>query len=158
MSVGRYARHVKAPEITKEHFEPCTQGTEAYGTGAHHGYRVDATSDYALIEVLVPFDFIPYVDEVAIVCIPYASLAVMTVGIMLDYAAKGEPYFQHWYPRAMHSFGAVLNQMAEIDISKIMPALRAGDYLGIEVWREVAHNMNALVLGARFRYKARAHL
>jgi hypothetical protein len=134
---------------TKEFFIPATGGT-AVGTSSHYtGYLLNGLNEYAEIDFMAPHDFVSIVEAV-IVTIPQATQAAANWNTSSVYAANGENYATH-SGAATDTYNVTLNVMFEVDISGLLAALSASDYVGINITEKTAGH-NVLVLGIRFKY------
>jgi len=110
------------------------------------------TSDYAQANFRVPHDFTSITSAV-IVVIPIATMAGCDIDIFSDYGAVTEAYTTHSESDTFLTYNLTANTITEIDISPILSALAADDYVGIKILNNVplaAQGLN--VLGIYFRY------
>jgi len=144
-------RHVQRP-ATKEVFYSPTTGTSVAESGTHVGYALDVAARECYIEVHVPHDF-KKLEGITVVFVAGATSALMTVTITVNYARQGQYYAHHVGGARNYSFPTTLNFIGEVDFTDIMNQgpLNRRDYIGIRV--VAVANTNALVLGARMKYK-----
>lgn len=136
---------------TKEFFVPAT-----YGDGTHQAF-VDypvwycgAVDKFAAVAFYVPADF-NSITEAVFVGVPANTQAAANYDIYSDYAAAGELYNAHSESDLASTYNVTINIMTEIDISGILSALAAGDYVGVRLMvKAVDHYF--LALGVRFKY------
>jgi len=134
---------------TPERFYAATGGNDPDVVGNHPGYLVDSLADSALTEVYVPRVF-QQLLEIVIVIIAKATLTPMSMTAGVNYGAEGEAYNVHTNVGAP-SLNVTNNVIHEIDISGLVAALAADDYLGV-ILTHMGENVNCLVLGVRLRY------
>lgn len=155
MSVGRYARHTGQP-ATKEVFHSCSMGSDAQALGGHHGYLVDAQGEYAYVEIHTPHDF-HKLESIVVVLIARATLTPMNMRVMTNYGRAGDWYY--YYGGAAETedyrFNVELNRIYELPIHRVVDQgpIIAGHYIGIQVSRQAGQNANAIILGAKLKYK-----
>lgn len=141
------------PPLTKELWVPTTIGLATATQskkGDHGGYIVDADNKEAITELHVPHDFTA-IDEAVLVVIPLATLTPMAFSILTDVAAAGESY--HIHSGAVdRDINTTSDRMLEIDIASALALIKAGDYVGVRLFRDLGYNTDAVVLGVRFKY------
>jgi hypothetical protein len=143
---------------TKSKFFDCVAcaGNGMGGLGGFYGCDVDGNGEYAYIQVHTPHDFEKLV-ALMLAVIPTATVANMTMRVVTNYCRPGEPYTQHNKLIDDKSFTAVQNILTEIDITDLVDLpngrLDKKDYLGIQVSRQAGDTMDAIVIGAKLRYR-----
>lgn len=144
-------RHTKH-RPTKEVFYPVIGGTEPYYLGAWKGYILNNDNQYAYTTCYIPKDF-DKLQEIKLVVLALSTLTPMNMRIVTDYAKAEEAYFQH---NELEDFNlnTVLNRIQELNIEAVVDIrpLELGDYLGVQVSRQVGNNTNLIVLGVRIKY------
>ncbi|GAI84027.1 unnamed protein product [marine sediment metagenome] len=109
-----------------------------------------ALNNAAWISFHVPHDFTAIVEAVIIV-IPDRTTADADWDIYSDYGASGEAYNTHSEQDVATLYNVTANQLFEVDISGILSALAADDYVGIQL--KLADALDAVnVVGVRFKY------
>ena len=140
---------------TKEKFydSPWCSGGAECGLGGFHGCDVDDDDERAYINCCLPEDY-HAMQEIELVFIALATLTPMTVTIVTNYCQNGEAYSTHNEPGVDKSINTTLNQLTELDITDCVDIapLVAGDYIGVQVWRETGKNTDALIMGVRIKY------
>tara|TARA_Y100000310_G_scaffold84594_1_gene81490 strand:- start:5135 stop:5569 length:435 start_codon:yes stop_codon:yes gene_type:complete len=134
----------------KELFIPVTAGDV---WGAFYSYPIMNcynAGHLARMTFQVPTDFTSIVAAELIV-IPAETEAANNWDIYSDYAGTGESAITHSENDTATTYNSVDNQIFAIDLSGILSALAANDFVGIKfVMQDNAHD--AKVLGVRFRY------
>ncbi len=111
-----------------------------------------ALNDYGLMSFKVPHDFVA-ITSAEIIVIPQATEANADWDISSDYGAVGEAYNTHSEADAASTYNVVSNQLFAVDVSGILTALAADDYVGIKLLQandDIANDV--YILGLRFRY------
>ena len=145
------AHHTQAV-VTKDFFVPVT--TTRNGEMTYRGkVAVCILTDinqWAFTCFHMPHDFTAIVEAVLVV-IPVSTQAAAEWSIATQYGSGGESYSAHLESDNTTTYNVSLGNYFEIDISGILTALAADDYVGIEViLRNAAHDVN--VVGVRFKY------
>ncbi len=142
-------------DIGKEIFVPVGAGGN---TGAA---RVAVQGDFPAIQCnqagervylafQVPRDFTTLIAA-EIIVIPTATKANANWDIDSDYGAEGEAYNNHSEADAASTYNVTNNQIFAVDISGILSAIVANDYVGIK-FTQVDAGDNVDVVGIRLRY------
>ena len=151
---NRDANHTKQLP-TKEIFAPAF-GTDAMFVtyGAWSGILVDTDVDAAYIKFLIPHDF-EEVVSLEVVMLPYAVLESMSFYVSANWAFPGTGDQTNQENNWHAAENTVFHQLTEVDIRNCVDTypLQANQYLGIMISRQVGNNTNALILGAKLRYK-----
>ena len=137
---------------TKEFFVPATHGDPTATEGRRGDFPtvfLSTNGDDALTAFFVPNDFTSITDAVAVV-IPGANAGTANWDISSDYGAVGESFSANNESDTATTYNVTQNILFEIDISGILSALAAGDYVGIRVTKSGVPNFD--VLGVRFKY------
>lgn len=136
--------------VTKEFFVPVTFGTDIGYYGNFSVAYCNAVGENAYIAFHTPHDFTAIVEAVIIV-IPRATKAAADWEIRNHYAANGEGYSTNSEVDGETTYNVSAYELFEVDISGILSALAAGDYVGIRLTQsEAGHDVN--VIGVRFKY------
>jgi len=88
--------------------------------------------------------------KAALVFIPGSTNGSADIDISSDYAAAGEAYTTHSESDSASTYSYTANQIFELDISGILSALSADDYIGLTTVFQDAENYGAI--GIRFQY------
>lgn len=143
---------VAAGAATREFFYPVNSRSTVVGIGWHSAVLVNGPSEYGYIECYIPHDFSSLTD-IVLVHVPQTDLSPMNCEGYSDYAAVGEAYNTHTLASQALSQNTTANDITELDISSLVTALAAGDYLGVIVGQAaLGDNMNSYILGVRLRY------
>ena len=138
-------------QATREFFVPVTYASNVGITLRGYFAVADcANGDYGLVNFYVPHDFTTITEAVAVL-IPKDTNATANIDINSIYAANGEAYNTHSEAEAAATYAITTNQIYDLDISGILSALAAGDYVGIRVLSGAADSEFYLV-GIRFKY------
>jgi len=136
---------------TQEIFIPCNPGgAEVSPAGDHVGYLINAAADAAAVEFYIPHDFSSITSAVA-VRIAMAT-ATHRLNYTSDYGALGEAYNTHSESLDDQDTAETDTLIYEQDISGILSAIAAGDYVGVVILGDATNIPNDLILGIRFRY------
>lgn len=144
---------------TKEFFVPVTAKNSVtpvypyskYGSGAES--TEVPTSNLTVAEEIsfifhVPNDFTSLID--AVVVSTFTGTGPQTYDLFSDYAADGQDHDIHTETVANATFaGATINQVGEFDVSGVLSAIAAGDYVGLNF---EADTVNTSIYGLRIRY------
>ena len=141
---------------TREFFIPVTQGKSA-GIDAQLFYIGDfpaavltALNDFAHIAFKVPHDFTA-ITNAEIIVSPAVTDGAANWDIDSDYGAVGEQYNAHSEADAASTYNVVAGQLFAVDVSGILSALAASDYVGLKLLlADAGDDVN--VLGIRFKY------
>lgn len=152
----RSTKHAKELPTKEKFFQTVACSGDGWaGLGGFYGCEIDGDAEYSYITCHVPHDFNKIVSLVVAI-IPRTPLAEMTMTVMVNYAHKGAVYSQH-NKTLTKTFLAADNTMTEVDITDLVDlpnaTLEMNDYLGIQVSRAAGQNTDALILGARLKYK-----
>lgn len=139
--------------LTKEFFVPATgyengAGVSVYGRFA--AQRLDDVNERAMTSFAIPSDFHSIVEAVLVV-IPNVTHAAAEWSIHSSYGAVGENYSTHAETDNVTTYNVTNAQTFEVDISGILTALAADDYVGI-MFQQGAAGHNVSVVGVRFKY------
>ena len=151
---NREAYHTKQLP-TKQVFAPVS-GTDAMFVtyASWSGILVDTDVDAAYIKFLIPWDFKELVS-LDVVMIPYAQLVSMSYYVAANWAfpdtSDQTNQENNWHSEE----NTVAHQLRESTIKGCVDTypLEANQYLGLMIVRQVGNNTNALILGAKLRYK-----
>lgn len=147
---GADPEEIDLPSATKEFFVPATFGTDPQKKGEYAGYYIDAAADIACITFYAPNDFSTIID--AVVMVIAEATATQRLNLNSNYAAVGELSDAHAESVSDVDTVMVVNTVYEIDISGILTALAAGDYVGVRVSGDGTNEPTLQVVGVRFRY------
>lgn len=140
-----------AADLTKEFYVPVTY--ESGGISASTSYPVASLGtapNYACTSFKVPHDF-SVILSAELIVIPITTQANNDWDISSDYGALGESKSQHSEADAVTTYNTTAYQLFAVDISGILTALAADDFVGIKLLlSNSAHDVQ--VLGVRFRY------
>ena len=142
--------------VTKEFFVPVT-AWQSSATAKLMGIKGDfpaaplrTSTDEAFIAFFVPADFTTIVNAVIIVS-PASTQAAADWDITSDYAAAGEAFNANSESDTASTYNVTNNILFEVDISGILSALAASDYVGVQI--DSGNNAHDLdVIGIRFKY------
>lgn len=151
--VGANPTEIVVPATaTKEFFVPATGTSGGVAADFYATYAVIGLSagDYAKMAFHIPHDF-NSITEAVIVVILRGSDATADWDINSAYGASGEAYNTHTEGDNASVYNVTNNQLFEVDISGILTALAADDYVGVELFIG-AGEPDVDVLGVRFRY------
>ncbi len=135
--------------ITKEFFIPFVTSDGALTNFGDYPVAILGTNKIARCSFFVPNDF-SAITSAVVVIIPAATGGTEDFDIYSDYAASGEAYATNSESDAATTYNVTASEVTEIDISGILSALAAGDYVGIRFDNKEATNVN--VVGVRFKY------
>ena len=140
---------------TKEKFYDspfCSGGAAAAALGGFHGCDVNTDDHLAYINCCLPEDY-HALQEIELVFIALATETPMTMVVITNYCSNGQAYSTH-NESVIKSINTTLNQLTELDLTDCVDvaALAAGDYIGVQVWRETGKNTDALIMGVRIKY------
>ena len=135
---------------TKEFFIPATGGNLVGYTIGWVVVRCDAANENAYMDFKVPHDFTS-ISNAEIILISRATQAAANWDIYAVYAAVGGPYDQHTASDTASTYNITNLELFAIDISGLLTALAADDYVGIRFCQGTAGH-NADILGVRFKY------
>lgn len=146
---------VTKQQLFRDLWVPCTDGTQRVVKGNHTAYRVDSAGDYAIAELLVPFNFVALTLNYCFVSfIGNANIAAMKATIAADYGADAELYNQT-SSSATFNTPTTLNVIGTyiISVTDILWNLQRGMRTGIQLtYNAAATPTNCDVLGAFLRY------
>lgn len=135
---------------TKEFFVPVTYGTEMLHNFPWPVARCNANDEYAYIAFRVPHDFTAITTaEIVVICM--STEVAANWDTLVEYAAAGEARNTHTASEAAATYNVTLNEIEVVDISALLGALAADDYVGVQ-FRQGAAGHNADVLGVHFKY------
>ncbi len=136
---------------TKEFFVPVTFGQTGITNEGDYPIAFLGTANFlANMAFHVPADFSSITDAVVIVR-PLTTQGANDWDIDSDYGAAGEAYNANSESDAGTTYSTTANQLFEVDVSGILSALAADDYVGIEITlRDSGHDLH--VIGLRFKY------
>lgn len=140
-------------EATKEIFVPAFVGTELYfdsSWAGESGYRMDAGGDVAHLRFYVPADFSSIIN--AVVVIKPNSSGTHRLNIRTTYGAAGQTYLTHNESSVDQDLSLTDDQVYEWDISGVLTALAAGDYVHIRLWGDATNTANVIICGVRLKY------
>lgn len=138
--------------LTKEFFIPATHGTAKTAIGDFPAYLCDAYIEYALVVFKVPNDF-DSITSAEFIVIPKETEAAAHWDVLSDYGAVGQAYNIHNEQDIATDYNVTANQLFAVDISGILSALVANDYVGIRIQcRDGVDITDMYPLGVRFRY------
>lgn len=118
---------------TKEFFVPVSiqgPGFALTDKGEFPVADLAALNDEAFMSFKVPSDFTT-LTTAEIIVIPQVTDGAANWDINSDYGADGEAYNLHSETDAASTYNVVINQLFAVDISGILSALAADDYVGI---------------------------
>ncbi len=140
---------------TKEVFAQAMGADAQFVTySAWAGQLIDASVEAAYIKFLIPHDFKEIVS-LELVMIPYEVLASMSFRVTAVWCFPGTSDLTNQESNEHAAENTVAHEFTEVDIRNCVDAfpLQPRQYLGLMISRQVGHNMNALVLGAKLRYR-----
>lgn len=145
------AADVLAIAATREIFIPCTYGSNGITSIGDEFNGADCTNgNFGNVNFYVPHDWASITEAVAVL-IPKDTEAAADIDIFSDYAADGEAYNTHQESDAASTYNITTSQIFELDISGILSAIAADDYVGIRVLASDADSEFYLI-GVRFKY------
>lgn len=154
---NRWEPRAAAGAATMEVFYPVScAGEELGGAGSwlalgySLGVDIDADNEMGATECYVPWDYTS-LHSIVVVFVARVTLTPMTMRVDLNYGAVGEVHNIHTNGANMNT-NTTANLVTELDISALVGALAAGDYLGVAVRRDPTQNTDILLLGVRLRY------
>lgn len=138
---------------TKEFSVPMTIPTGGATGGGYDqfgGILLNDVDESARVSFHIPHDF-SSITEAVLMVIPFATQAAANWDIFSSYAAKGEPRNTHAESDVASTYNVTNGELFEVDISGILSALSAGDYVGIRVQQKTAGH-NVVACAVRFEY------
>lgn len=160
--MGKVVRHTRILEATKEIFAPFIGGVNAQagstfaGIGGYPAYLINTDGDYAYAMLYIPWDF-SKLTRAVVVFIPATAVTPMSFRVVTDYCLAEHAYFDH-FQLNNYNVDTVNLRLQEREIAESLVALtdnaplEAGDYLGVQVSRQVGQTISAYFLGVRLRY------
>ena len=151
---NRDTNHTKQPP-TKEIWADAL-GTDArfvtYASWA--GIYINGDTQAALFKFAIPHDFNEIVS-LDLVLIPYVQLDSMSFYVAANWAFSGTNDQTNQENNWHNVENTIAHQLTVRDIRKCVDTypLEAGQYLSISVTRNVGNNTDALILGAKLRYR-----
>ncbi len=131
-------------------------GLDAYFVtyGAWAGILVDTDTDAALLKFAIPHDFKELVS-LDLWLIPYVVLASMSFYVAANWAFPGTSDQTNLENNWHAVENTVFHQLTKVDIRNCVDAfpLQPGQLLGMSFTRNVGNNIDALILGAKLRYR-----
>ena len=104
----------------------------------------------AYISFKVPHDFTT-ITSAEIILVATTSNATANYDVASDYGAIGEAYNTHSEADAATTYNVTLNQLYALDISGILTAIAADDYVGISLTNNIVAEA-CYVIGLRLKY------
>lgn len=153
----RSSKHARIPP-TREMWFQASRGTSQGGASLHNGYDIDADTDYAEIEVMVPHDYHGLV-QATLVFFPLITNAAMTFNVHSEYCARHELMNLNTLGPFEKTVATVTQCRQQVNINDILLGgagvrpIAAGDMVGVRVERVAGQNTDGIFLGIRFRYK-----
>lgn len=155
VQAGAWVTIMTPPDApTKEFFIPVTGGDNVAAGFFKGNYptvsRLDANMDKAFVAIHIPHNFTTLVNAVFLI-IADDTNAVSDLDIHSDYGSVGEAFNIHSENDVASTYPITNTILYEIDISGILSAIVAGDYVGICLeQKELEADLYAI--GVRIRY------
>lgn len=143
-------KYIDDRDATREFFIPVTYGTEMSALYYFPAAYINAEDEVAYMSFFVPHDYSSIVEAVVMI-IPAAGFT-HRFNLYSDYGANGEVYSAHSEAALDVDVALTLGYIDELDVSGILSALAAGDYVGIKVLADGTNTPNVYVVGLRFKY------
>lgn len=136
---------------TKEFFAPSLYSTVGFvpNYGLFPG-AIITNGQQGYVHFHIPHDFSSIIEAVAVI-ISADTNANADIDIDSIYGAVGEKYNEHSEADAASVYNIAVTKFFDLDISGILTALAAGDYVAIRLWSKDV-NSEFTLLGVRFKY------
>lgn len=134
---------------TREFFVPIVTYDDTQQRVGYHSVMLISSPNSGYIDFHAPHDFTSIVEAV-VVGISENNVALANLDLYSQYGAVTEAYNTHAEQDLASTYPLTANDIFELDISGILTALAAGDYVGIRIKNSAFWNI--YVIGIRFRY------
>jgi len=135
---------------TKEIFIPAASGTERAERDLHSGFRINAQTEYAIIEFRAPHDLANVVAVEVIVVSQYD--VAWSYALASRYGAVGQNKATHFTDGTPTDVSLSANILAALNAAGVLSALAAADIVGLQIYQTGTTTVEVLVLGVRLRY------
>ena len=153
-NVGNRPVEVAMPAgaATKEFFLPFIRGTEPLTlSNIWPYYRCSGANHWCAASFYVPEDFTA-IDEAVLLVLVADTQASANWDIYSWYATVGEDKNNHSESDVATTYNVTQDQLYEVDISGILSALAAGDFVGVEIINATGAGHRFFGFGVRFKY------